>query len=88
MAKLGLSKPTRQKWLRNAATQEIAVTLVRYAQDVPEGPTRKRDEEKLKGFFDAVDAAGNLIPKQGPDAMAFAAISFIKSLTANLGLLH
>lgn len=49
---------------------------------------RKRDEEKLKGFFDAVDAAGNLIPKQGPDAMAFAAISFIKSLTANLGLLH
>ena len=88
VAKLGLSKPTRQKWLRNAATQEIAVTLVRYAQDVPEGPTRKRDEEKLKGFFDAVDAAGNLIPKQGPDAMAFAAISFIKSLTANLGLLH
>lgn len=88
VAKLGLSKPTRQKWLRNAATQEIAVTLVRYAQDIPEGSARKRDEERLKGFFDAVDAAGNLIPKQGPDATAFAAINFIRSLTVSLGLLH
>ena len=88
VAKLGLSKPTRQKWLRNAATQEIAVTLVRYAQDIPEGSARKRDEERLKGFFDAVDAAGNLIPKQGPDATAFAAINFIRSLTVSLRLLH
>ena len=46
---------------------------------------REGDEERLKGFF---DAAGDLIPKQGPDATAFAAINFMKSLTASLGLLH
>lgn len=64
------------------------------AQMRPIGPfsavfqQRKRDEERLKGFFDAIDAAGDLIPKQGPDATAFAAISFIRSLTVSLELLH
>ena len=87
VAKLGLSKPTRQKWLRNAAAQEIAITLVRYAQDVPSCSARKRDAEKLRGFFNAVEGAGDLLPKTGPDATAAAAINFIRSLTKSLGLL-
>lgn len=49
---------------------------------------QEEDEERLRGFLDAIDAAGDLIPKQGPDATAFAAINFMKSLTASLGLLH
>lgn len=87
VAKLGLSKPTRQKWLRNAATQEIAITLVRYAATVPDCPAKERDIERLRGFFAEVDKAGNLLPRIGPDATASAAIGFIRSLTKSLGLL-
>ena len=85
--KLGLSKPTRQKWLRNAATQEITIALVRYAATVPDCPSKERDTEKLRAFFAEADKAGDLLPKTGPDATANAAIDFIKSLTKSLGLL-
>ncbi len=87
VSRLGLSKPTRQKWLRNAATQEIAITLVRYAQDVPSCPARERDTRRLSEFFDEADAAGDLLPRTGPDATATAAINFLKSLTISLGLI-
>lgn len=86
VAKLGLSKPTRQKWLRNAATQEIAIALVRYAAMVPDCPAKKRDLKRLADFFNEVDRAGDLIPKTGPDATAWAAIEFMRSLTKSLGL--
>lgn len=61
--------------------------MVRYAQDVPSCSARKRDAEKLRGFFNAVEGAGDLLPKTGPDATAAAAINFIRSLTKSLGLL-
>ncbi|WP_220270573.1 hypothetical protein, partial [Eggerthella lenta] len=41
----------------------------------------------LRGFFNAVEGAGDLLPKTGPDATAAAAINFIRSLTKSLGLL-
>lgn len=88
VSKLGLSKPTRQKWLRNAAVQEIAITLVRYAQDVPDCPARERDERRLAEFFSEFDADGGLLPRTGPDATAAAAIKFMKSLTISLGLIN
>ena len=42
---------------------------------------------KRRGFFNAVEGAGDLLPKTGPDATAAAAINFIRSLTKSLGLL-
>lgn len=87
VADLRLSKPTRRKWLRNTATQEIAITLVRYVRDVPDCPARERDTRKLEEFFNKVKEADELLPKTGPDATATAAISFIRSLTKSLRLI-
>lgn len=88
VAKTGASKATRQKWLRNAAVQEIATTLVVYAEVVPEGKMRRKGTARLKSFFDEVDEAAGLLPSTGPDAKAAAGIDFIKSLTRSLGLLN
>ena len=85
--KTGVSKAARQKWLRNAAVQEIATTLVVYSEVVPEGKARRQGCSRLKAFFEEVDGAGDLLPKAGPDATAAAAINFMKSLTKSLGLL-
>lgn len=87
VAKLELSRATKRKWMRNASVQEIAVTLVRYATIVPNCSAKKRDIERLRGFFDEVEAAGDLLPRTGPDATAAAAISFIRFLTESLHLL-
>lgn len=86
-AKTGVSKAVRRKWLRNSAVQEIATTLVMYADIVPEGKMRQNGVARLKSFFDEADGAADLLPNAGPDAKAIAAISFIKSLTKSLGLL-
>lgn len=87
VAASGLSKTTRKKWMRNAATQEIAVTLVRYSRDVPEGHSKDRAEKWLRGFFDEVKEANALLPQAGPDATAAAALHFIESLTRSLELI-
>lgn len=86
-AKTGASKATRRKWLHNSAVQEIATTLVVYADVVPEGKMRQNGIARLKSFFDEADEVADLLPSKGPDAKATAAISFVKSLTKSLGLL-
>ncbi len=74
--------------MRNPAMQEIATTLVLYAQIVPEGESRSRSLARLKRLFDAVDKAAVLLSTKGPDSTAMATLSFMKGLTVALGLLE
>ncbi len=87
VAASGSPKNTRQKWMRNAAVREIAITLVRYSIIVPEGKSRERAKVALRAFFDEVDATYGMLPRTGHGSTAIAALNFLKGLTKSLGLL-
>ena len=87
VARVSLSKATRKKWMRNAAAQEIAITLVRYSKDVRDAESREKAERWLKGFFDEVRQDADLLPQTGPDATSAAAFNFMEALTKSLGLI-
>lgn len=87
VARVSLSKATRKKWMRNAAAQEIAITLVRYSKDVRDAESKEKAERWLKGFFDEVRQDADLLPQTGPDATSAAAFNFMEALTKSLGLI-
>lgn len=87
VARVSLSKATRKKWMRNSATQEIAITLVRYSKDVRDAESKEKAERWLEGFFDEVRQDADLLPQTGPDATSAAAFNFMEALTKSLGLI-
>lgn len=87
VARVSLSKATRKKWMRNAAAQEIVITLVRYSKDVRDAESKEKAERWLKGFFDEVRQDADLLPQTGPDATSAAALNFMEALTKSLGLI-
>ncbi len=88
VAASGAAKETRQKWMKNAAVHEIAVTLVRYSLIVPEGSSKGRAKAALKSFFEEVDSTRGVLPRKGHGSTAIAALNFIKGLTKSLNLLN
>lgn len=83
----GASKETRSKWMACAAMQQIATVLVAYTRIVPRGSTRVRAEKELSALLARIDEAADILPANGPDSTALAALRLISSLTTGLGLL-
>ena len=82
----GTSKATRSKWMGCAAMQQVATVLVAYDRVVPPGSTHARAEEELAGLLTRIGSAADILPADGLDSTALAALGFISSLTTGLGL--
>lgn len=82
----GTSKATRSKWMSCAAMQQVATVLAVYARTIPSGSTRARAERELSALLARIQNAADVLPANGPDSTALAALRFISSLTIGLGL--
>lgn len=85
--RVSLPKATRKKWMRNAAAQEIAITLVRHSKDVRDAKSREKAEKWLEGFFGKVRQDADLLPQTGPDATSAAAFNLMEALIKSLELI-
>ena len=88
VAKTGVPKNTRRRYMCNPAVQEIATVLVLYSQVVPDGDSRNRTLGKLEHFFSSAGDARRLLPEEGPGSTAMTTLAFIRHLTDKLGLLN
>ena len=79
----GIPKRLRTKWLRSRRMVQICSLLYLFSQIAPAGSVRSVRESALGALFRAGDACG--LPPENP---GFAALLFMKRLTASLSLLN
>lgn len=85
VAKAGVSKRLRSRWLQNPQIGQATSVLYLYGRIVPDGSTRTKRIDSLKGFFSEVEQTSSVIPAKN---QAMAAVSFLKRLTKAFGLLN
>lgn len=84
----GASKATRAKWMGCPAIQQIATAIVVYSRIVPAGRSRSRTAADLADLFGRIEANSALLPSNGPNSTAWAALGFARALTMGLGLVE
>lgn len=83
IAAMGIAKHQRERWLQTVPTAQIASLLFLYSEIVPDGSTKERRIDILRGFLESVQT-DSALPVTNP---AKAALSFINKLTISLNLI-
>lgn len=84
LAKSGVPKRLRAKWLKVARVAEICTLIWLYANIIPNGLARSTREKTLSELFKSFQEQRPSIPAENP---AMSSIAFVERLTRGLGLI-